>query len=594
MTYDGHNTFILCAVFLGDCMQSVVRLVREPEKTPFQKRNPSDLFFDSIVGNPTAAANEYVIYNRHQCVPLYLIHYSKHYRAGTQTDVGQMYTSARGGLPPFSWNSTNAGTPILSLSQANRWPFFAQTIFKLMNESDTVDPATGSPGHHNVNNPHTASQLETLRELGFTDDKSNTEKLIEFGYNLELTIDALLTAATATPDPTPNGAAAALAPVTANGNIGPGPSTSTAAPQSIGGPGPSSTVTKPSYIAQSSASVLGMIDLTASPPPPLPPSVQPLPAALGGNLALSLNKKAKLDNLSAIIDAVATGRAGGGTLNNFISAPVPVVTQKPKGRGRIPKANRTAAGSSNNPLPPAAVVNQVYPTLYTSAAPVSTAQSSNSGPFVGTAAVTTSSSYPILKLTRVPSPPAWADASGTEEDDDCPICCVTVTQWASLSCSHKLCTACHAKLLTSGKSMSVKTYTSIKCPFCNGVSGTELGTCPDGVMTSAILPNQLPGHEGYGTISVTYVVNQGKYSLNRTGYFPNSADGNRIVGLLRTAWDRRLIFSVGTSMTTGQSDVLVWNIHHKTGMSGGVQSHAYPDPTYLDRVMNELKQYGIE
>jgi len=47
-------------------------------------------------------------------------------------------------------------------------------------------------------------------------------------------------------------------------------------------------------------------------------------------------------------------------------------------------------------------------------------------------------------------------------------------------------------------------------------------------------------------------------------------------------------------MTTGAQDVLVWNIHHKTALNGGVQSHGYPDPTYLSRVKQELQQYGIK
>ena len=40
--------------------------------------------------------------------------------------------------------------------------------------------------------------------------------------------------------------------------------------------------------------------------------------------------------------------------------------------------------------------------------------------------------------------------------------------------------------------------------------------------------------------------------------------------LLRTAFEAGLIFTVGTSHTTGQSDVVVWNdIHHKTSPASG-------------------------
>jgi deltex-like protein len=61
-----------------------------------------------------------------------------------------------------------------------------------------------------------------------------------------------------------------------------------------------------------------------------------------------------------------------------------------------------------------------------------------------------------------------------------------------------------------------------------------------------------------------------------------------------TVWDRRLCVSVGTSATTGARNRVVWNIHHKTAMKGGVQAHGYPDEGYLERVGWELKSYGIE
>lgn len=33
----------------------------------------------------------------------------------------------------------------------------------------------------------------------------------------------------------------------------------------------------------------------------------------------------------------------------------------------------------------------------------------------------------------------------------------------------------------------------------------------------------------------------------------------QVLRLLLVAWDRRLIFSVGTSSTTGESDTVIWN-----------------------------------
>jgi len=66
------------------------------------------------------------------------------------------------------------------------------------------------------------------------------------------------------------------------------------------------------------------------------------------------------------------------------------------------------------------------------------------------------------------------------------------------------------------------------------------------------------------------------------------------LNLLRIAWDRRLIFTIGNSLVSGRQNVLVWNIHHKSSVSGGVQEYGFPDPTYFQRVLDELKQYGIQ
>jgi deltex-like protein len=101
------------------------------------------------------------------------------------------------------------------------------------------------------------------------------------------------------------------------------------------------------------------------------------------------------------------------------------------------------------------------------------------------------------------------------------------------------------------------------------------------------------GYEGSGSLSIQYYI-PGPTGLNRTAYLPDTPEGQEVLGLLRTAFDRRLCFTVGTSMTTGAKNVLVWNIHHKSALAGGVQSHGYPDPTYLTRVKEELLQYGIQ
>ena len=65
--------------------------------------------------------------------------------------------------------------------------------------------------------------------------------------------------------------------------------------------------------------------------------------------------------------------------------------------------------------------------------------------------------------------------------------------------------------------------------------------------------------------------------------------------LLDTSFKRKLTFTVGTSVTTGRQNQVVWNgIHHKTSMSGGSACYGYPDKTYMDRVREELAAKGIK
>jgi deltex-like protein len=55
----------------------------------------------------------------------------------------------------------------------------------------------------------------------------------------------------------------------------------------------------------------------------------------------------------------------------------------------------------------------------------------------------------------------------------------------------------------------------------------------------------------------------------RTGYLPDNPEGHEVRKLLERAFNARLIFTVGRSVTSGQDNVVVWNdIHHKTKPSG--------------------------
>ena len=57
---------------------------------------------------------------------------------------------------------------------------------------------------------------------------------------------------------------------------------------------------------------------------------------------------------------------------------------------------------------------------------------------------------------------------------------------------------------------------------------------------------------------------------SRTAYLPDNPEGREVLKLLQKAFKVRLIFTVGTSTITGQSNTVVWNdIHRKTNTHGG-------------------------
>ncbi|XP_063000280.1 E3 ubiquitin-protein ligase DTX1 [Elgaria multicarinata webbii] len=149
---------------------------------------------------------------------------------------------------------------------------------------------------------------------------------------------------------------------------------------------------------------------------------------------------------------------------------------------------------------------------------------------------------------------------------------------------------------------------SLQCPTCKAIYGEKTGTQPPGKMEFHIIPHSLPGYVDYKTIRIVYDIptgiqgaehpNPGKKftarGFPRHCYLPDNEKGRKILKLLIVAWERRLIFTIGTSNTTGESDTVVWNeIHHKTEFGSNLTGHGYPDSNYLDNVLAELMAQGV-
>ena len=210
---------------------------------------------------------------------------------------------------------------------------------------------------------------------------------------------------------------------------------------------------------------------------------------------------------------------------------------------------------------------------------------------------------PIQRHLKAPSEDkkVIVSESTEEEEDTCPICLeglyssgpavLKLTQ-----CKHEFHELCITKAIENNP----------RCPLCMSALGVQRGNQPPGgKMLHTILFPPLPGYPNDGTIRIHYSIpggtqnkshpNPGHFypSTNRTAYLPNNTKGQKVLSLLEVAFERGLIFTVGMSRTLGMDNMVTWNdIHHKTTLHGA--AHGYPDDGYLDRVIAELKDKGVE
>ncbi|XP_030380902.1 protein deltex [Scaptodrosophila lebanonensis] len=207
----------------------------------------------------------------------------------------------------------------------------------------------------------------------------------------------------------------------------------------------------------------------------------------------------------------------------------------------------------------------------------------------------------ISRFVKVVEPPLWPNAQ------PCPMCMEELVHSAqnpaiSLSrCQHLMHLQCLNGMIIAQQSDLNKNL-FIECPVCGIVYGEKVGNQPIGSMSWSIISKSLPGHEGQNTIQIVYDIASGLQTAEhphpgraffavgfpRVCYLPDCPLGRKVLRFLKIAFDRRLLFSIGRSVTTGREDVVIWNsVDHKT------QFNMFPDPTYLQRTMQQLVHLGV-
>ncbi|XP_018057299.1 PREDICTED: protein deltex [Atta colombica] len=193
----------------------------------------------------------------------------------------------------------------------------------------------------------------------------------------------------------------------------------------------------------------------------------------------------------------------------------------------------------------------------------------------------------------------------SDGSDSCPVCLGTPEPLTVelTRCRHRLHLACLNAMLSSQQPPMY-----IQCPVCRMIYGEKRGNQPPGMMNWTRIPRALPGFPKTNTIQITYDIPSGIQSnehpnpgqayyavgFPRVCYLPDNSLGRRVLRLLQVAFERRLIFTIGRSVTTGREDVVTWNeIHHKTELGPSTSGHGYPDHSYLERTLAELAAQGV-
>ena len=186
--------------------------------------------------------------------------------------------------------------------------------------------------------------------------------------------------------------------------------------------------------------------------------------------------------------------------------------------------------------------------------------------------------------------------------DECEICLEDMNNGVAVSkitrCVHRFHTDCIRRACMVCQ----------RCPICRVCGPNMEGNCPPGRMVWEVsdkLKGKIAGYENCGVIVITYTMNYGVQDdrhqnpgafyegIRWTAYLPDNLQGNRVLGLFKQAWKMKRTFTIGRSLALGLDNRITWNdIHHKTSLEPN-KEFGYPDPTYLKRVIEDMKAMGI-
>jgi len=144
---------------------------------------------------------------------------------------------------------------------------------------------------------------------------------------------------------------------------------------------------------------------------------------------------------------------------------------------------------------------------------------------------------------------------------------------------------------------------STKCPICRKPVGKPQGHSPSGRMVVSRSPLACAGNSP-GSIVIDYRIQAGIQQsyhekpgcpfagTTRRAFLPDNNDGRKLLKRLKFAFSHGLTFTIGTSLTSGRSNVVTWaSIHHKTSRCGG--TYSFPDQGYFYNCNQELDNLNV-
>lgn len=183
-------------------------------------------------------------------------------------------------------------------------------------------------------------------------------------------------------------------------------------------------------------------------------------------------------------------------------------------------------------------------------------------------------------------------------EEECVVCMNPLgSSVARLECGHHLHLGCLRE--------AAKRKTA--CPMCRNPfqKKTPVGHMPSGTMITTRDPSRTCAGHAPGCLVISYRFlggtqqsyhpNPGQryFPTSRVAFVPLTKEGIRLVSRLQDAFRHGLTFAVGTSLSTGRSNVICWqSIHHKTNLSGGV--HGFPDDEYLRNCNEALDALNVK